>query len=73
MPSSPAPPAEALDALSFDALMTRLEALTEQLESGEGSLEDALAAYERGVALARTCMDRLQQADLRIQELRLEG
>jgi len=47
--------------------------VVERLESGELSLEDALRAYERGVALVGACNARLQAAELRIRELRADA
>lgn len=56
----------------FEDAMQRLEALVARLETGDDSLEDALAAYEEGVQLARACLKRLQTAEARIQHLQLE-
>lgn len=60
------------DDLSFEQAMHRLESLVAALENGEGGLDEALAAYEEGVGLARYCLDRLAAAELRVQELSLE-
>jgi exodeoxyribonuclease VII small subunit len=46
-----------------------LEALVLKLESEEHSLEDALAMFERGQALARHCSQLLENAELKIKEL----
>ncbi len=66
-------PAPALpDDLTFEQALQRLEALTETLEDDAAGLEDALRAYEEGVLLARYCLERLDTAELRVQELALE-
>ncbi|ARA91710.1 MAG: exodeoxyribonuclease VII small subunit [Bacteroidetes bacterium] len=57
---------------SFEHALARLEALVDTLEHDETTLEEALHAYEEGVALARFCLERLNAAELRVQELRLE-
>jgi exodeoxyribonuclease VII small subunit len=68
------PAAEAaLEALSFEQALERLEALVAQLEQGDLELEEALAAFERGVALARRCSGRLEQAERRVEMLVREG
>ena len=54
---------------SFEELTTQLEAVLEQLERGDLSLDAALATYERGVALVRQCNEVLDQAELKISEL----
>lgn len=53
----------------FEASLAALEAVVAKLESGELELEQALAAFEEGVALARRCSNRLEAAELRIQKL----
>ncbi len=58
--------------VTFEQALRRLEALVETLESDDASLDEALAAYEEGVTLARYCLARLDTAELRIQELALE-
>lgn len=49
--------------------MERLEGLVDRLESGELPLEDALAAFEEGVALSRRCASDLDAAERRIEVL----
>ncbi len=53
--------------------MRRLEASVERLEGGELSLDQALAAYEEGVALAAQCQKLLDAAQQRIETLREDG
>lgn len=64
----------------FEAALAELEALVEQLERGELSLEHSLRDFERGVQLARSCQLALKGAELKVQQLveqngqlRLEG
>jgi len=46
----------------FESSLQELEALVEQLETGDLSLADSLARFERGVALSRQCQNMLEQA-----------
>ena len=39
------------------------------MEAGDGSLEESLARYERGMTLVRHCNDLLERAELRVREL----
>lgn len=57
------------DDTSFEQLYNELEATIEKLEEGNLSLDDALALYQRGMALAGQCGTLLDQAELKIQEL----
>ena len=49
--------------------MQSLEDLVARMESGEMTLEESLAAYERGVGLYRRCQQALEQAELRVRLL----
>ncbi|KQZ59898.1 MULTISPECIES: exodeoxyribonuclease VII small subunit [unclassified Lysobacter] len=53
----------------FEQSLDALEQLVEKMEHGEMSLEDSLAAYERGVGLYRRCQSALEQAELRVRLL----
>ena len=49
--------------------MQELEALVERLEQGDLALEESLAAFERGVALTRTCQAALKDAEQKVEIL----
>jgi exodeoxyribonuclease VII small subunit len=53
----------------FEAALAELEKLVEKMESGEQSLEEALAAFQRGIALTRTCQQGLKEAEQRVDKL----
>jgi exodeoxyribonuclease VII small subunit len=53
----------------FEAALAELEAVVEQLESGELSLEDSLAAFEKGVGLVRFCNQKLNDVEKKIEIL----
>jgi len=53
----------------FETSMQALEDLVGKMESGEMTLEESLAAYERGVGLYRRCQGALEQAELRVRLL----
>jgi exodeoxyribonuclease VII small subunit len=54
---------------NFEQSLDALEHLVEKMEQGHMSLEDSLAAYERGVGLYRSCQQALEQAELRVRLL----
>jgi exodeoxyribonuclease VII small subunit len=58
---------------SFESGLERLEAIVDRLEQGELPLEEALAAFEEGVALTRRCAGQLEVAERRIEELVKDG
>ena len=53
----------------FDKALSDLEALVEQLESGQLGLEDALNVFEKGVKLTRQCQQALDKAQQRVETL----
>lgn len=65
---TPAEDAE-LAAVDFESALGELEALVERMEAGELSLEDSLAAFERGVKLTRHCQNALKNAELKVKVL----
>jgi len=64
-PESPSPSPVA----DFEASLDELEQLVDKMEHGDMSLEESLAAYERGVGLYRKCQGALEQAELRVRLL----
>ena len=58
-----------IDKLSFEAAFAELEEMVQQLEAGDLSLDQAMALFERGTALAAHCNARLDAAELRVQQL----
>ncbi len=60
---------KAIEGLTFERAFKELEECVTKLESGELPLEDSLALYERGQALAAYCGKLLDEAELKIEEL----
>lgn len=56
-------------ALSFEQAMAELETIVRTLEQGTVTLDQAVGAYERGVALRRHCEARLQDARLTVERI----
>jgi exodeoxyribonuclease VII small subunit len=63
--SKPKPPEER----SFEQAFEELDQLVDMLEAGEKSLEESLALFERGQALAERCTELLENAELRLRQL----
>jgi exodeoxyribonuclease VII small subunit len=54
---------------TFEEAQRELERIVSQLEGGRASLEDAVALWERGDQLYRYCLERLDSAEGKIEEL----
>jgi exodeoxyribonuclease VII small subunit len=62
-----------VDALSYEEAYEELEGIVAALEAGEHKLDEALALYERGQALAARCGLLLDEAELKVQQLSANG
>ena len=54
---------------SFEKALAELEKIVARMESGELSLEQALATHKRGIELARFCQQRLEAAQQQVKVL----
>jgi exodeoxyribonuclease VII small subunit len=60
--------------VNFEESLAQLEETVSLLESGdELTLEESLKAFEDGIRLARSCRQKLDDAELRIQQLTEDG
>lgn len=57
------------DPKQFEESLQALEAIVDQLEQGDLTLEQSLAAFERGVLLGHGCQKALDEAEQRIRIL----
>ncbi len=62
-----------VDSLTYEQALVELEALVAALEGEQQTLNEALNLYERGQALAQRCLELLDQAELKIQQLTPSG
>ncbi len=53
----------------FEQALAELDRILRELEDGTTTLDDALARYERGVALLRLCYGKLKDAEQRVRLL----
>ena len=67
-PAAPSP--DSLDSLSYEEAREQLVAVVSRWEAGGASLEESLALWERGEALAKRCEDWLEGARKRLATAR---
>lgn len=53
----------------FEKALAELEKIVEKMETGEQTLEEALASFQRGVELTRVCQQGLKEAEQRVEQL----
>lgn len=60
--------------VKFEEAMQKLSKIVEQLESGEGTLDEMIRLYQDGMALVRTCESQLDAYEATIVQLNeMEG
>ena len=57
----------------FEDALGELEGIVTRLEAGELSLDESLTAFEQGVALAKLCHTRLDEAEQKVEKLLADG
>ncbi|MBD1581204.1 exodeoxyribonuclease VII small subunit [Pseudoalteromonas sp. S16_S37] len=57
------------DNLSFEEAMAELEGIVQSMEQGTLTLEQSLKQFERGIALANSSSNKLQQAEQKVSIL----
>ena len=58
-----------LEKLTFEEAMKELEKLVDSLDQGDVSLDDAIAAYDRGSQLKDFCQKKLQEAKMKVDTI----
>ena len=53
----------------FSEMITRLEEIVTILEKGDCELEESMALFDEGTALAKVCNEKLNEAQLKIRQL----
>jgi exodeoxyribonuclease VII small subunit len=57
------------DQPTFEQALSRLEEIVDSLETGDATLDEAMALFEEGTRLRRTCAERLEAATEKIRVL----
>ena len=58
-----------LDKMTFEEAMNELENLVESLDKGDISLDQAMAAYDRGSQLKDHCQKKLSEAKMKVETI----
>ena len=54
---------------SFEDCLQRVQAVVEQLEGGDLSLEESLELFTEGIGLVRQCQEKLAEAEQKVELL----
>ena len=58
-----------LEKLTFEEAMKELEKLVDNLDKGDVSLDEAIAAYDRGSQLKDYCQKKLHEAKMKVETI----
>tara|TARA_X000000950_G_scaffold57202_1_gene68833 strand:+ start:79 stop:327 length:249 start_codon:yes stop_codon:yes gene_type:complete len=58
-----------LEKLTFEEAMQELEKLVDSLDKGDASLDEAIAAYDRGSQLKDYCQQKLHDAKMKVETI----
>ena len=58
---------------NFEDLLNRLQEISEHLENEDVGLDDSIKLYEEGIKLSKLCYKKLNEAELKISELKKEN
>ena len=58
---------------TFESSLKDLEVIVHELESGDKGLEESLALFEKGVALAKGLAKQLEEAKAKVTTLKVPG
>jgi exodeoxyribonuclease VII small subunit len=64
---------EDVEQMPFEEAIEELETIVEQLEDGDIALEEAMERFEQGLGLVEACRSKLDQAELKVEELLDDG
>ncbi len=60
-------------AMGFEAALTRLETIIEEMESGEMDLDKMIASFEEGQKLVKLCTAKLNEVEKKIEKIVKDG
>ena len=64
---------DSLEKMTFEEAMKELEKLVDSLDKGDVSLDEAIAAYDRGSQLKDHCQKKLNEAKMKVETIQSSG
>ncbi|MDO4618479.1 MAG: exodeoxyribonuclease VII small subunit [Clostridia bacterium] len=55
--------------MKFEEALKELETIVSQLESGEKTLDESIALFEKGITLSKTCNKMIDEAEQKVRVL----
>ena len=64
---------DSLEKMTFEEAMKELEILVDSLDKGDVSLDEAIAAYDKGSKLKDHCQKKLNEAKMKVETIQSSG
>ena len=64
---------DSLEKMTFEEAIKELEKLVDSLDKGDISLDEAIAAYDRGSQLKDHCQKKLNEAKMKVETIQSSG
>ena len=58
---------------NFEETLKKLEAIVDQLESGDVDLEKSVKLYEEGMRLKKMCEEKLKNVEMQIKKIKTDN
>ena len=58
---------------NFEETLNKLEAIVDQLESGDVDLEKSVQLYEEGMRLKKICEEKLKNVEMQIKKIKTDN
>ena len=58
---------------NFEETLQKLEAIVDQLESGDVDLEKSVQLYEEGMRLKKICEEKLKNVEMQIKKIKTDN
>ena len=58
---------------NFEETLKKLEAIVDQLESGDVDLEKSVQLYEEGMRLKKICEEKLKNVEMQIKKIKTDN
>ncbi len=62
-------PSDENEKMSFEEAMEALETVVAKLDSGEGTLDESIELFQKGISLSRLCSARLEEIEKKVKIL----
>ena len=62
-----------IEEINFEDYLKKLEKIVQQLEEGELTLDESVKLYEEGMSISKICLEKLNKAKQKIEQLVVEG